>query len=454
MAEKPNDTARLQFLAVLEYLLTKTDEKHPSSTNEIINFAEEQYGVSLRREQAKSIVEHIYELCKTRKKVLPYEIMCSDKTQVNRKYYVSKKVFDTDTIVKICAAIENEKTISSRDSSALIKQLVEDYVVGDKQKIVSNKINQRNRNVKKMNDDMSEKLDDIYHLESTRNIFSFRLTSVLEDVFESSCRRYGPHNEQIEANKLYRGVVIKTEEDKENKRIFVFIYLQELAAIIRTKFNNIYDVVDYNDSYNDLMDADAQFRNRFYSKRNGDTYVPARQFKTVREVLQSRWESERHFNYPIEFKFCINRKDKPDLALLNRVKHSYEDFFKQPMRYEEKEREVVQYKGTEYEETVTALDIYVKVNTNFFDFQEWVTKKAFILDNVVVMSPEYRRWNDLLVGRLITLYVNRLNKYGYSYHYTLDKTLTEQAQIETAEREARLEKIKKEKADRLLSKNK
>ena len=101
MSEKPNDTARLQFLAVLEYLLTKTDEDHLSRTSDIQKYAEEQYGVSLRREQVKSIVEHIYELCKTRKKVLPYEIKCSSKTGVNKKYYVAKKKFDVDTIVKV-----------------------------------------------------------------------------------------------------------------------------------------------------------------------------------------------------------------------------------------------------------------------------------------------------------------------------------------------------------------
>ena len=84
MAEKPNDTARLQFLAVLEYLLTKTDEDHLSRTSDIQKYAEEQYDVSLRREQVKAIVEHIYDLCKTHKEVLPYEIKCSNKTRTRK----------------------------------------------------------------------------------------------------------------------------------------------------------------------------------------------------------------------------------------------------------------------------------------------------------------------------------------------------------------------------------
>lgn len=435
MSEKPNDTARLQFLAILEYLLTKTDEDHLSRTSDIQKFAEEQYSVSLRREQVKSIVEHIYELSKTHKKVLPYEIKCSNKTGVNKKYYVAKKKFDVDTIVKVCSAIGNEKTITKQDSSYLIKQLVDDYVVSDKQKVASKKIEQRIRNTKKMDVALSKKTDTIYDLNFTRDVFEFSLNAITSDVFEQSCRSYGPDNTTIAAKTKYRGVVIKIEEDKKTKHLFVFIYLQELKAIIKTSIENVIDIDDYGIPYHNgnvnLLEEEAQLYRHFHSRSN----IRVNQYSTVQKVMEKKWGKHTFALKNVTFKFCINTPEKPNEALFNKTKESFEKYFECPMQYEKKEREYVLYEGTEDEERGTALDVYVTVETDFFAFKKWVTEEALILDNIVVMTPELNRWNDYLVGSLIERYVRRLNKYGYYYHYELSKELTEPAKKEREEYE-------------------
>ncbi len=439
MSEKPNDTARLQFLAVLEYLLTKTDEEHLSRTSDIQKYAVEQYGVTLRREQVKSIVEHIYELSKTRKKVLPYEIRCSCKTGINRKYYVAKKKFDTNAIVKICSAILNEKTVSNSDATYLVDQLVNDYVVTNKQKEVKKRISQRNRNVKKMDPALSRQTDLIYDLELSHNVFKFSLKATSDDVFEQSGYSYTPDIIKIEPQVDYNGVVIKVEEEKKSKHLYVFIYLQELKAVIKTSIDNVINIEDwgipYRNGNTNLLDEEAQL-GRIYRERidhrTGEHLSP---YTTVQRVMERKWGKNPILYETVTFKFCINRKDKLDKALFNRTKESFEKFFECPMQSERKERECIFDKGTDYERTVTAVDVYVTVNTDFHTFKKWVTEEALLLDNIVVMTPELRNWNDRLLEGLIERYANRLNKYGYRYQYVVSKTLTEQAQKDQEEYE-------------------
>lgn len=440
MAEKPNDTARLQFLAVLEYLLTKTDEDHLSRTSDIQKYAEEQYDVSLRREQVKAIVEHIYDLCKTHKEVLPYEIKCSNKTGVNKKYYCSKKKFDMDVIVKVCSAIKNDKTINDRDTTAIINQLVKDYVVLNEQSLAKKKITQRNRKIKKMDERMSTKLDKVYDLELSRNIFSFSLISTTNDVFSSSSESFGPNEEVIKERQTYYGVVIKVEEDEETQRIFLYIYIQQLKGIIKTRFDNLENIEDWGSEYGrDLLKEPVQRYTRYLTSKNGRFDSLERQYGQVEEIMQKRWgkQSTSFLNEDIEFKICIGRRDDKNTKLLKDVSTSFKNYFGKEMEYEEKERNVIFDEGTDEERTVVAIDAYIKVTTNFHSFKEWVTKKAHILGNVVVMTPEFRRWNDRLVSGMIELFVRRLNKYGFTYKYTITKELTDEARAEIEAREAR-----------------
>lgn len=429
MPDKPNDTSRLQFLAVLEYLLTKTDSEHLSSTNDIMTFAEEEYGVSIRREQVKDIVEHIYELCKTRKKVLPYEIRQAPKPKVHKRYYVAKKRFDVDVIVKVCAAIKNDKTIDDENTDNLIRELVNDYVVLDKQEDAKNKIKQRTRKTHKMSAAKASLLDNIYALGYNKHIFEFTLNSISEDAFEQSCQTYTRHRTSIAPNTRYQGVVIYLEENNDSKLIYAYIYIQTLKAIIKTRFDNVVIVSDWDIEYQEnVLEVEAQYI-RDYAlierlTRRGRTPVIN---KTVQEVLEKKWGPRAAApGREVTFKFCIGTSTRREEATLNKVKRSFEEFFGTEMNYTERERVIIFNEGTEDEERITAIDVYVTVNTNFFQFEEWVKEKAHILDNVVVMTPEIKQWNDYLVGRLITLYINRLNKYGYAYKYTVQKEKTEE----------------------------
>ena len=436
MRDKPNDIPRLQFLAVLEYLLTKTDSEHLSSTNDIMAFAEEEYGVSLRREQAKDIVEHIYELCQSRKKVLPYEIRQAPKPIKHKRYYVAKKRFDVDVIVKVCAAIKNDKTIDAENTNLLIEQLVNDYVVLDQQQAAEKKIKQRTRRTNKMSREKSNLLDHIYSLGYSKHIFEFYLKAITSDVFEQSCTSYTRHRFTIAPRTRYQGVVITLEENDETHLIYAYIYIQTLGAIIKTRFDNVEIASEWDVEYSDdVLEASAQnIRDYRLIERAQERGRPTRDpNKTVREVMEIRW-GRRIFprGREVVFKFCIGTPERRDDVLFSKVKRSFEDFYETPMVYEEREREIVFGAGTENEKRVTALDVYVTVSTTFFRFEEWVKEKAHIIDNVVVMTPELRRWNDMLVGRLISLYVNRLNKYGYAYKYNLswDKTAEYEAYLE------------------------
>ena len=430
MPSNPNDKSRLQFLAVLEYLLTKTDSDHPSSTNDIMIFAQDEYGVSLRREQAKDIVEHIYELCKTHRKVLPYEIKQADKPKTNKKYYVAKKRFDVDVIVKVCAAIKNDKTIDAENTNLLIEQLVNDYVVLDQQQAAEKKIKQRTRRTHKMSPEKSSLLDNIYTLGFNKHIFEFSLRSISPAVFEQSCTTYTRNRTSITPNTRYQGVVITLEETEDSKLIYAYIYIQALEAIIKTRFDNVDIVSEWDVEYQqEVLDVSAQnirdYRSLERCEQRGLRVPPAT--KTVREVMESRW-GHRVVGHGREvvFKFCIGTIDNRDEVLFSKVKTSYEDYYQVPMVYEERQREIVFNAGTEMEKHVTALDIYVTAHTTYFDFEEWVKEKANIIDNVVVMTKDLRRWNDYLVGHLITKYVNRLNKYGYAYKYELSQNKTEE----------------------------
>lgn len=118
-----NKIARLELLIILDYLFKKTDENHLSRQSDIEQFAQEEYGVEIRRQRITDCLESLKEFCDEYSNNLSFALE-DVSTGCRLKYYISKRPLNVDEISSIIKAIQNDKHIPSEETNSLINKFL------------------------------------------------------------------------------------------------------------------------------------------------------------------------------------------------------------------------------------------------------------------------------------------------------------------------------------------
>ena len=426
---------RLEMLIALNYLLDNCPNEHKTSkTIELTQYAEEKFnGAFIDRRKANDIFDDLVEFTHKYPSIIPYTV---NQVKGKPRYYVKRNILNNKDIEKIAYAIKDHGALTEKASEQLIERFLDKITDEEKKNKIVQKLKKTPSLVKHhISDEQMNLINDFEWLRDNVARFYFKLNRRpdMEDVsspFPFRNRFMGSYGKKKKIKELYPGyyagyVFEVTQTSKSTK---VCIYLPDYKSAVITNINNV-------TLYNLYNPFPSEGEINFELDRKG---------LTISDWFASFFQgkSDPYFNHSVLFKFYVGRENEQ----LNSYKAKFEEFFKVPMEYELKEREVeIDFFNGE-KKTVIAQDAYVKVDCCFNAFKKWYWEsKAF--EAVVVLEPAI--WNDRLLEEITERFTRRLTKYGLKNNYELNKTIKPEYEALLKERHERFMKWKEERNQRL-----
>ena len=206
--------------------------------------------------------------------------------------------------------------------------------------------------------------------------------------------------------------VIPTEKDHR-----VCVYLPDCKVAVITKMHNI----EIHPQFVPIPHADDEVQYVLHDKRS------------VEQWARDYYSGKGRLHRIVRFKFYAG-DDEHGLRNIERVKESFDKFFKTEMQYQLVDRvaEIHHLDGTIENKIVK--DAVVEVDSGFEAFRNWFWKDRNF-EGVVVLEPN--NWNDRLLADVVERFAARLTKYGKYKNYTLSEELKPDYVQEMKEREQR-----------------
>jgi len=122
------------LLITLDYLLTRTNEDHPANTSEMCRYARDEYGLVYRENEDNSVgnqvkhtrfaqcIDFLFDFSNKHPGSLPFVL--KRKNGHGKAYIEYKYNFDNEQIVKLLAAVRNDKYTSNKDADIIIDNLL------------------------------------------------------------------------------------------------------------------------------------------------------------------------------------------------------------------------------------------------------------------------------------------------------------------------------------------
>ena len=122
------------LLITLDYLLTRTNEAHPANTSEMCRYARDEYGLTYKENEDSSVgnqvkhtrfgqcIDFLFEVNKKHPGALPFAL--KRKNGTGKAYVEYKYNFDNEQIIKLLAAVKNDKYTSNRDADIILDNLL------------------------------------------------------------------------------------------------------------------------------------------------------------------------------------------------------------------------------------------------------------------------------------------------------------------------------------------
>ena len=123
----------IELLLTLDYLLNYTDENHPATQQDICRHAKDfglkydsknPVGNDVRRQRIGDCLQFLQFICNKYKDTdqIPFVINCTDK---GKFYLEEKNHLNEEQIIKILAAIQNDKYTQDEDTDLLVGKLLD-----------------------------------------------------------------------------------------------------------------------------------------------------------------------------------------------------------------------------------------------------------------------------------------------------------------------------------------
>ncbi len=165
MALTDKQIHRIELLITLDYLLNFTDEEHPATQQKICRYATEfglKYdstktsGNEVKRQRIKESLDFLKEISDKFSDKVPFIIETTD----SGKYYVEQKFYlSEEQVIKIIAAIKNDKYTADEDTDFLIERILDNFANRFNRDRYLKEASNLTNNVKKFNKESDRKIN-------------------------------------------------------------------------------------------------------------------------------------------------------------------------------------------------------------------------------------------------------------------------------------------------------
>ena len=146
---RDTDIHRIELLITLDYLLKYSDEAHPAKQLDIVEYAKKfNLGFDVKRQRIADTLHFLEDLCNNYPEEIPFIL---DKAKGGKYYIESKFYFNEIDIVKILAAIKNDRYTKDLDTDYLVDKLLDLFTNTHNRDEYINKMNILLKNVNKIN---------------------------------------------------------------------------------------------------------------------------------------------------------------------------------------------------------------------------------------------------------------------------------------------------------------
>ena len=420
---QPNSAPRMEMLITIDYLLNKAyDKEHAAKQTDIVKYANEEYGMSIRRDRIAQILTHLEEIYQHSPNLLPFELGVVN-LRKTKKYYIVKRLFKDSDIVKIVSAIKSDSKLSDEETNRLCSHFLDVSVNKEKRDEIDRKVAKRGQRVNKIQAKEYKTQEAFLNAIENKAVLVFKLKTFDESVGIS---RTGFRFKRMVANYVNEETYSYAYQTYTiNKTLYLVLYIPNERMAILTKYNNV-EFIRVNESWN--TDIDFEIDN----------------YDSIDDWVEKHFLGKDGILTTFKLKTTIGAKGKKVNSGFNSFVKSFESYWNKQFEYEVVEREVplerIDENGERQSDSIIALDAVFTIEANYASFKNWYDSGIF--DKAVILEP--RRLNDRFLREKIKRYAKRLTKYGEKFNYEIIETL--KPEYEEAMKK-RIERTKKQKGD-------
>lgn len=406
---------QIELLLTLDYLLNYTDKDHPATQQDIcrhsndfgLNYdSKSNNGNDVRRQRIGDCLLFLNNICLKYKDTnkIPFSI---NKTQ-SGKYYLEKKNNITDEqLIKILAAVKNDKYTKDEDTDLLINSLLDVFSNKYNRNYYIEELSKACKNVNKYSFDFKRKIrliNKAYNENKTIKI-RYKIFHLFKHEVNISDCAYRVYKIKEYENKPYVILLRITQDETKHNPKIIFDFIENLDIPKGKDSDIIQDDFDENRDLNQLFKNNKTIQGHYY--------------KDIDNMIKDNVRPQGGMAYIISFYFFIENKEL--------VEQSFENFFSQPLEYtpcssfkitEDRKYGAIPLplktdKGTlipnELKENEKIRYGVVNVLLNASAFISWVTSNysdtKSVDDIITVVSPSF------IKEKLATYYFRHMKKY-------------------------------------------
>ena len=412
---QPNSSARMEMLITIDYLLNETyDEKHAAKQVDIVEYAKNNYGMIIRRDRIAQILIHLEELAVHSPNLLPFELGVVN-LPVIKKYFIKRRMFKDNEVVKIISAIKSDSKLSSEETDKLCNKFLDATVNKERYKAILQKASKRGGKVNKITGKKYIIQEGFIDAIENNAIIKFRLKRFYDGV--------GVSSPNIKIRNLVRKYVVEDayayayQTYTIKNALYLVLYVPNERFAIITKYDNVV-----------FLDVKRSFKD--------DIEYIIDNYDSIDEWVDNHFSGKDGYLRIFKLKTTIGIKGETVTKDFLSFKELYQDYWKKDFEYEEVEREIISNRidedGNAYEKKIIVLDAVFTIESNYSSFANWYSNGIF--DKAVILEPSYL--NDRFLREKIKRYAKRLTKYGERYNYEIVETLKPEYEQRMKELEA------------------
>ncbi len=331
---KRSDTTihQIELLLTLDYLLNYTDIDHPATQQDICRHAtnfglkydpKATSGNDVRRQRIGECLQFLQSICYKFENTdkIPFVIKQTD----SGKFYIEEKNhLNEEQIIKILAAVKNDKYTKDEDSEFLINKLLDSLCNKHNRDFYKNELEKENKRVKKYKTSINKKMrvvNKAYKEGKCVLIVQTHFGKLSPEVMAQKV------NEKVDYSKVYFGNIdenvycrVYKIEEHNNKPYAILVPLNK-SGIIFDAIENLSIPTELPDS--DLVITDFDVKRDLDNLFKSNNKHLASRYKSLEEYVEKSIMPEKGFAYKTSFFF--------DYRYVDRVKRSFEECFSRNM---------------------------------------------------------------------------------------------------------------------------
>ena len=325
---------QIELLLTLDYLLNYTDEDHPATQQDICRHAKDfglKYdpkvtsGNDVRRQRIGECLQFLQYICYKFKDTdqIPFVI---NSTEAGKFYIEEKNHLNEEQIIKILAAVQNDKYTKNEDTEFLINKLLDSLSNKHNREFYKKELEKENKRVNKYKAAVNKKMRLVHKAYQEGKCIL---------IIQSRFGRLRPEDIRdmlhVSVNEANSSEYFGTIDEKVYCRVYqIKEHNNKPYAILipLSKHGVIFDAIENlniptNLPEKDLLTVDLDEKRDLDKLFKSNNQVLARHYDSLDEYVDTQIMPEKGFAFKTSFYF--------DYRYLDRVKRSFEECFSQDM---------------------------------------------------------------------------------------------------------------------------